>query len=279
MYDGPSIGASEVAAIVGLHRFSSPFSLWAKIHGLTPPFDGNAATARGQILEPAIRAWYSRQVGTEIQPGPEWGTEPWRRTDAPWQAARPDGFWWDDDGICHLLEVKTCESWDHWGEAGTGDVPQDYAIQVLWQQWVAGMADSHLVAYNRWNDEIRAYILPYDERARRLAAALSARVTRWWERHIIAGEPVEADGSAATREALRAMYARPTREYLEPTPERAALVADYRRAKAAAEAAAAPLELARNRLVAAIGNAGGIDGLCTYSAGKSRRLTLKGEAE
>lgn len=279
----PSLGASEVAAVVGLHRFASPFSLWAKIHGLTPPFEGNAATARGQILEPAIRDWYARQIGHVIAAGPEYGSEPWRRLEAPWQAARPDGWWYDDDGLW-LLEVKTCDSWEHWGEAGTGDVPQDYAVQVLWQQWVTdgrigGLQGSHLVAYNRWNDEIRVYLLPWDARARRLAAALSARVTAWWERHVIAGEPVEVDGSAATREALRAMYARPTREYLEPTPERAALVTDYRKAKAVAEAAAAPLELARNRLVATIGNAAGIEGLCTYSAGKSRRLTLKGEAE
>lgn len=282
--DNPSLGASEVAAIVGLHRFSSPFALWAKLKGLAPPFTGNAATARGQILEPAIRDWYSRRVGHVIAAGPEYGSEPWRRDDAPWQAARPDGFW-HSGAAFYLLEVKTTDSWEHWGEEGTADVPQGYAVQVLWQQWVAAdrgcypLVGTHLVAYNRWNDEIRIYVLPWDERAQRLARLLSDRVTAWWRRHIIQGEPVEVDDSAATRAALRQMYAKPMRGFLEPTPELSALVADFRAAKVVADAAKAPLELARNRLVFAIGDAAGIDGLCTYSAGKSRRLTLKGESD
>ena len=87
------------------------------------------------------------------------------------------------------------------------------------------------------------------------------------------------DAHAATRDALRQIYARPNRVFLEPTPALSALVADFRAAKAQADAAKGPLELARNRLVFAIGDAAGIDGLCTYSAGKARRLTLKGEEE
>lgn len=280
--DNPSLGASEVAAIVGLHRFSSPFALWARLKGLTPPFTGNAATARGQILEPAIRDWYSRRVGHVIAAGPEYGSEPWRRDDAPWQAARPDGFW-HSGAAFYLLEVKTTDSWEHWGEEGTADVPQDYAVQVLWQQWVAAdrgcypLVGTHLVAYNRWNDEIRIYVLPWDERAQRLARLLSDRVTAWWGRHIIQGEPVEVDDSAATRDALRAMYTRPTGVYLEPTPALVAMVNDYRASKAAFDVAEARKELDRNRLLAAIGNAAGIDGYCSLSAAKNRALTLKKE--
>ena len=85
------------------------------------------------------------------------------------------------------------------------------------------------------------------------------------------------DAHASTREAIRQMYARPTKEYLQPTPELASLVADYRAAQAAHKATETPYELARNRLVAAIGNTSGIDGLCTLTAGKARRLILKGE--
>jgi len=275
-----TLGASEVAAIFGFSRFASPFSLWAKLHGLTTD-KATATTLRGQIIEPAFREWYAGRLGVKITPGPRYEDAPWQRADVPWQAARPDGHWIDGDGL-HLIEIKTTRDWYAW-DAGP---PPDYRFQVLWQQWVASgmpwgapLVDTHLIAYCPMAEDFRDFQLSWDEKTQRRAARLSELASEWWERHIIGGEPPEVDEHAATREALRQMYAKPMRGFLEPTPELSALVADFRAAKVVADAAKAPLELARNRLVFAIGDAAGIDGLCTYSAGKSRRLTLKGEEE
>ena len=270
-----TIGASEVACILGYNPWSSPFALWAKLHGLTES-SGNAQTERGNILEPAIIAWYAKKIGATIHAGPAYGETPWTRTDAPWQAARPDG-WWLDDGVCNLLEVKTCRDWNDWQNG----IPAYYAAQVLWQQWIVGeknpKVNTILVAYNIQNDEIRLFPAPYDATAQRRARRLSDLVTEWWTRHIVEGQPVEVDAHESTREAIRQMYARPTKEYLPVTPELSGLVADFRAAKDAHKATETPYELARNRLVAAIGNTSGIDGLCTLTAGKSRRLILKEE--
>ena len=275
-----TLGASEVAAIFGFSRFASPYSLWAKLHGLTTDTP-TGATLRGQIIEPAFRDWYAGRLGVQIVPGPRYEDTPWQRLDAPWQAARPDGHWIDGQGL-HLLEIKTTRDWYGWDDGP----PPDYRFQVLWQQWVAAgmpwnvpLVDSHLIAYCPMGEDFRDFQLAWDEKTQRRAANLSRMATEWWERHIIGGEPPEVDAHAATRDALRQVYARPTRTYLEPTPHLSALVADFRAAKEAADAAKGPFELARNRLVAAIGDAAGIDGLCTYSAGKARRLTLKGEEE
>ena len=274
-----TLGASEVATILGFSPWSSPFALWARIHGLTEA-DTSTSTTRGQILEPAIRDWYARSIGAQIIAGPEYGATPWTRQDRPWQAARPDGYWWaGGEPPMRLLEIKTTRDWSDW----TDGVPAYYAVQVLWQQWVAAGSlwgaptETHLVAFATMSDEIRTFVLPYDEQAQQRAERLSELVSAWWERHIEGGEPVEADAHAATREAIRQMYARPTREFLPPTPERTALVEDYRRAVAARKALEPACELARNRLLVEIGNTAGIDGLCTLSAGKARRLTLKGE--
>jgi len=275
-----TLGASEVAAIFGFSRFASPFSLWAKLHGLTTD-KATATTLRGQIIEPAFREWYAGRLGVQIVPGPRYEDTPWQRADMPWQAARPDGHWIDGDGL-HLIEIKTTRDWQAWHDGP----PPDYRFQVLWQQWVASgmpwgapLVDTHLIAYCPMAEDFRDFQLAWDEKTQRRAARLSELASEWWERHIIGGEPPEVDEHAATREALRQMYAKPMRGFLEPTPELSALVADFRAAKVVADAAKAPLELARNRLVFAIGDAAGIDGLCTYSAGKSRRLTLKGEEE
>ena len=273
-----TLGASEVAAIFGFSRFSSPYALWAKLHGLTTDAP-TGATLRGQIIEPAFRDWYAGRLGVKVTPGPRYEDTPWQRLDLPWQAARPDGHWIDTTGL-HLIEIKTTRDWYAWHDGP----PPDYRFQVLWQQWVAAgmswdvpLVDTHLIAYCPMGEDFRDFQLAWDERTRSRAARLSELVTAWWERHIIGGEPPEVDEHSATREALRQVYARPNRVYLDATPELSALVDDYRTEKAAYDAAKDKKELARNRLVAAIGHHAGIDGLCSFSAGKNRALTLKGE--
>lgn len=271
------IGASEVAAIVGLHRFMSQFELWAKIHELIPPKEGNDQTRRGHIIEPALRDWYAAHIGRPVVAGPAYQDQPFTRPDAPWQAARPDASYLVNDGF-RLVEIKTTNSWEHWGDDGTADVPPDYAVQVLWQQWVCGgrggfmLHGTDLIAFNRWNDEIRIYRIDVTPETQRLAARLAARVSRWWDAHVVKGAPPEADGSDATRDALRALYGRSDNgEMLDVTAELSTLVSRYRAAAEASDAADAAKETARNQLVAAVGESAGVKGLCTYKASKPRQ--------
>ena len=48
------VGASEVAAILGLSPYSKPFDVWAVKKGIVEPFKGNEATRLGQTLESSI---------------------------------------------------------------------------------------------------------------------------------------------------------------------------------------------------------------------------------
>jgi predicted phage-related endonuclease len=48
---GETIGASEIAALVGAHPWESAFSLWAKKSGKTAPIDETAAMRRGRHME------------------------------------------------------------------------------------------------------------------------------------------------------------------------------------------------------------------------------------
>ena len=183
-----TLGASEVAAIFGFSRFSSPYALWAKLHGLTTDAP-TGATLRGQIIEPAFRDWYAGRLGVKVTPGPRYEDTPWQRLDLPWQAARPDGHWIDTTGL-HLIEIKTTRDWYAWHDGP----PPDYRFQVLWQQWVAAgmswdvpLVDTHLIAYCPMGEDFRDFQLAWDERTRSRAARLSELFTAWWERHIIGG--------------------------------------------------------------------------------------------
>ena len=46
-----SIGGSDAAAIVGLSKWASPFSIWAEKTGKTPPKEDNEAMRIGHDLE------------------------------------------------------------------------------------------------------------------------------------------------------------------------------------------------------------------------------------
>jgi len=53
-----TIGASEIGAILGVNPYMSPVDVWMVKTLRKPEFEGNAATERGLILEPAIAAWF-----------------------------------------------------------------------------------------------------------------------------------------------------------------------------------------------------------------------------
>lgn len=57
MSDPTTIGASEIAAVLGVDPWTTPQQLWERKRGLTV-FEGNEATRRGQYFEPALCAWW-----------------------------------------------------------------------------------------------------------------------------------------------------------------------------------------------------------------------------
>src|SRR5512141_1477370 len=84
------IGASEVAAILGLSPWQSPYSLWhAKAHGwITDP---SPEMQWGTAMEPVIRRQWAADHGIAVYTS---GT--WAHHSRPWQRCNPDGL------ICNI---------------------------------------------------------------------------------------------------------------------------------------------------------------------------------
>lgn len=121
------VGGSDVAAIMGLSRYRSPFSVYAEKTGLYKPEDisGNPAVHWGTVLEPVIGAEYARNhPDREV-----------RRVDAvcrslnrPWAQASLDFEVRDPELGWGVLEIKTA-GWrmaDDWADG----VPVYYQTQV-----------------------------------------------------------------------------------------------------------------------------------------------------
>jgi putative phage-type endonuclease len=262
-----TIGSSDAAAVLGLHRYRSPWAVWARLTGLVEDgsADSNAAT-RGRRLEPALLSWYAADRGVSVTPGPTLDESPLVHPDYPWATARPDGL--TDDA---LVEAKTAGKLDAargWGPAGSDVVPIDYRVQTLWQLAVVPRERVDLCAFGTWQDDWRVYSIPYDDR--RIPLLLRA-IADWHEKYILAGSPPPVDGSEDCTSALRALYPdSPAKALVDATAEDLALARDLLRVRAeiaALEMAKAELD---NRLRLRIGDAYGLRGIATWAPTKGR---------
>jgi putative phage-type endonuclease len=156
------ITASEIAVVLGISPYESPFSLyWSKVNGWR--WDGNVYADTGRHLEAAIADWWTTQNGPYLIVH-EAGL--YAHSDRPWQLATPDRLICDpqmhdnpfpddpsyehrhaDEDVIALLECKwIAYSWDGWGEPGSDDIPPHYRAQALWQLDVLGVDEVHIAA-------------------------------------------------------------------------------------------------------------------------------------
>lgn len=138
------IGSSDIAAVLGISPWESPFSLWHRKAGNVPADSGdNASMEWGRRLEPVIAAKFAEEH-PEVAVV-DCGT--YHADGRPWQRANPDRLLVDPgrmDGVDGVLEIKNVRSRDGWGEPGTDEVPIYYRVQVLWQLDVMGVDVGHL---------------------------------------------------------------------------------------------------------------------------------------
>lgn len=213
------IGGSDVAAILGFSPWATPFDVWMDLqHGRSSA--GNAATDRGNRLEPALLDWYSdthhpilrRQVEVE---GP-----------LPWMGGHLDGL---AEG--RIVEAKT-DARGIWAPSGTvierwpdGDapIPPYYASQAYWYLEITGYAALDFAVLTG-RLEFRMVTLLADPA---IQGRIRAMVERWHAAHVATGEAPPLDFSDAARRHATVM---PTGKVLRPaTVEEAATVTEYAR--------------------------------------------------
>lgn len=135
------VGGSDVAALMGLSPWKSPYALWAEKRGLIEPEDisGRECVQMGHELEPDIREMYKRR-------------HPGRRVQAvngiarsighPCMQASLDGIVRDPELGTGVLEIKTASSQLSWADG----VPVYYQTQVLLYLAVTGYAFADVAA-------------------------------------------------------------------------------------------------------------------------------------
>lgn len=271
------IGASEVAAVLGLSPYADPWDIWARWHLPAVESLESSAMTRGNVLEPLILAPLVAQGLWTPQTAVFWIDDA-----TSWLRATPDGIWsaTPDRREFSLVEVKTdgtagcLEAWPasgaigEWTDDETPPIRPDYWLQVQAQLHCTGATAA----------ELRVLLLPpygvpdlrtYQIKASPRWPAILDALTAWRERHLIGGEPPPARTREQAEAVARWRYPAPSVQR-EATPDEAAWIATVVEQQAVAKTAIAAADEAKRLLAESRGDAQTIyaPGVGTYKLDK-----------
>lgn len=189
------IGGSDVAAVVGVSKWTSAYALWAKKSGLIPDdFSDSEAMEWGRILEPVIREKFAAKH-------PEWEVSntnaTFKSSEHDWLLANVDGLIRFEDGSWGVLEIKTAAYEDDW----VNGVPLYYQTQVRHYLRVFGLQRA-VVAVLFHGNAYKEFEVVADEF---IDAADFDMLEKFWQ-GVQTGLAPDWEGSTSTYEAVRAMH-------------------------------------------------------------------------
>lgn len=171
------IGGSDVAPILGLSKWRTPLDVYRDKRGEGRQDVDNESMLWGRALEPVIRQQYADRTGRVVHLPDSMVFHPKHA----FMLANLDGY--TDDG--RLLEVKTARSGQGWGEPGTDEIPEAYALQVQHYLCVTGYAVADVAVLISGSD-FRLYEVHAD---RELQDMLIEAEAAFWQRVITGNEP------------------------------------------------------------------------------------------
>lgn len=257
-----TISASEVAAVLGLSPYGSPFDLWwLKRTGVDSQAESRRLT-RGRRVESLILEDF-RDAHPELTVTPCGLVVNDQR---PWQASTPDGLAYDcgcvpdpdpdviDACMCLIdrepvavVEAKSDGDRDAWGAEGTDEIPVHYRCQVLWQLDTLGLQVAYLPVWLGGGD-YREYVVERHE----ADVALMREAAEHFLDSVRENRMPEVDAHVATRRRLKKLHPSLTDDVVAVP---ATLVRQYQRAKATRDRAQDRMNLAENRVRALLGSA------------------------
>lgn len=283
------LGGSDIAAVLGMSPWTSPFALWAEKVGLLPDLDDpTEAMEFGSRAEDMLGRWFADRTGMSVagEQTSVIGAEPWMRCTV-------DGFVFDtparDDmdessirfgeggafSINDAIAVAEWKTTSDRAEAWATQVPDHYATQATWTSIVTGIPVVWFgvlhIAFGR--PQFRTYQFVPDAADKQLV--LDAARAFWFD-HCVTGVPPVVDGSDSTRDALAAIYPEHVEgEVVELDDETIVLLEQRAECKSLEKITKATVQEIDNVVAAVLGSAevALIDGLPAYTYRSQRRTT------
>lgn len=198
------IGGSDVATILGLNKWKSPYQLWLeKTDQITLDDNAGEAAYWGTALEPLVANRFSEVTGKKVRRR----NQVFEHTDYPFLRANIDR---DIVGEPAVLECKTANQFlaKEWEK---DEIPMQYICQVQHYMNVLNREYAYfavLIGGQR-------FIWKRIDRDQDLINAITERLVEFWEENVLKGIPPEIDGSDATSTFIRNHYADPGENEIE----------------------------------------------------------------
>jgi putative phage-type endonuclease len=246
------VTASEIAVIMGLSPYSSPYALYHQKLGILGSADDNAAMERGRALEPHIADKFGSLHPDLAALGD--GRELYAHPARGWQMATPDRLVFPYHGPFQapvaVLECKVDGGSSDWGEPGTDEIPVHYRCQALWQMDVMGVGTAHVACLRVQQWDLCEYVIELDDAARADLKLMRTEALDFLAR-LELGDVPDLDWRPATIAALKSMH---PNEGTEDVGIRRSLVIQYQAAVRHAERAGRRKDEMTARMLAAIGD-------------------------
>lgn len=190
------IGGSDVAAILGLSKYKSPYQLWLDKTNRAESLDSESEPAYwGNQLEDIVAKEYAKRNGVKIQRV----NATIRNPEHDWMLANIDraivnpnisGNVRIKEGKLttdRILECKTANQYlaKLWGDEQTESIPDYYLTQC---QWYLGNTGASICGLGVLigGQKFRSYQIAYDEE---LFEMLKAECSNFWHEHVLADVP------------------------------------------------------------------------------------------
>lgn len=221
------IGASDIAAIMGVSKYASKLDVYMDKTGQRT-VEENAAMRWGILKEPLIRDEFAKLTGLDIFHSTPKSNILVRDKEMAYFYCHPDGLIVaKNNGHYDAgLEVKTAGQFmaDKWGEPGSDDVPEDYLLQCQWSMMCTGLDLWHLAVLIGSSD-FRTYQIA---RNQKLVEKMESAGYQFWNDHVLPQcppNPGPGDSDTASLKALYPSQVKPE-EKIEPTATISELVAE-----------------------------------------------------
>lgn len=240
------ITGTDAPVILGVSGWDSPLSLFARKKGLISEKEETERMRWGTRLQPLVLEAFSEETGRKVTHEPPFSLA--KSAAHSFMAASLDGRQVHPEKGPGIVEVKTGGFFkaDDWKE----EPPVEYQVQVQHQMLVAGVtwgSIAVLIGGQRllWIDV---------ELNPRFAERLVVQERAFWER-LQRNDPPDPDASAATRDALRALFPQDTGSTVGLPPEAIEIAAELDQLKAAEKEAGARITALENQIKAWMGDA------------------------
>lgn len=201
-----TIGASDVAVIMGVNRFKSAYTLYQEKSGAVDGFSGNIATRVGLALEKLIAQFYCEETG--VDPFDAGDYTVFAHPDMPYFGCTPDRLILRKGDTltalvdCEILKAVELKSMGEYAARKHADEPPlEYEVQTQAQMACleCESADLAVLIGNR-----SFGVFPQERNDRFIKVMLSA-ISEFWDR-VQNEDPPPVDSSDSTYETIKAMH-------------------------------------------------------------------------